>query len=382
MKLKKIIIGCNLTVLLVILVAGFYPFDFKPGNKVHRLKNNGIVMRGNGILYEPNDKTNPGLLSHMSNKNTFTIEFSVKPYQATANRLSCILCFYDDIDPELLMIAKWRSELILRRRIVQQDGSYSYHEVSVPDLLFTDQNSFISIILGREGTSIYCDGAKKAFFPKYNLDHARQFFNNSRIILGNEPRVKVPWDGEIIGLAIYNRTLNDEEVSKHYEIWKNRNHESLSKDKGLIALYPMNEGSGSTVRNIITKQNNLKIPSILFALKKSVLSKPWIGYRHFKKFYQDLIINVLGFIPVGFFVLALFVSMYQKYVMKFLIFTIVIGSITSLTIELIQVYMPARTSSITDLACNILGTILGVILFHIAYSHYRPKMKKTGLIRF
>jgi hypothetical protein len=376
-KLRTLIFAINLINLFVIFFAAFYPFEMKPSNKVYRLKNtDGVIIQRNGIIYEPDDEAVPGLLSHMSSKNTFAIEFAVKPYQATANRLSCILCFYDDIDPELLMIAKWKSELILRRRIAQPNGSYSYHEVSAPDLLFTDQNSFITILITQEGTSVYRDGMKKAYFPKYNLDHARQFFNNSHVILGNEPRVKVPWDGEVYGLAIYNCSLNDEEISKHYEIWKNRDHESLSNEKGLIALYPMNERSGTIIRNIITNRNNLVIPEILFALKKSVLTKPWIHFWLDKFFYYDILINILGFIPLGFFLLAYFVTHYQRYILKFYIITIFIGSIISFAIELIQVYMPGRTSSITDLVCNISGTILGVVIFHIIYKRYLLKTKK------
>jgi VanZ family protein len=42
---------------------------------------------------------------------------------------------------------------------------------------------------------------------------------------------------------------------------------------------------------------------------------------------------------------------------------IFIGMTVSLIIELLQSYLPTRDSSLTNLICNTIGTILGVIVF-------------------
>lgn len=44
----------------------------------------------------------------------------------------------------------------------------------------------------------------------------------------------------------------------------------------------------------------------------------------------------------------------------FVCFAMLPGVGISLTIELLQIYIPTRDPSLTDLTCNIFGTVLGV----------------------
>ncbi|OHD64750.1 MAG: hypothetical protein A2176_10495 [Spirochaetes bacterium RBG_13_51_14] len=379
----KLIIGINFIALIVIIVAGFWPFDFKPPNNIYRLnKKNGIVFKNNSIVYEPNVKIGRGILSYYSVVNELGIEFLFKPLDSSINNISTILSFYDENDPEIFMIAQWKSNLILRRRITQSKNKNTYHENNVPNVIFPGKKLFVVVILNSKSATVYIDGIKKASFSFYPITTDDNKYQNSRIMLGNNPAIKYPFHGEIYGLAIYNRTLNEKDISKHYLIWNYNDLQYLKKETGLIAFYPMNERSGSVIHNIVSNGNNMIIPDNLYALKKTFLGKPWRQFWKIKNFYYDLAINICGFIPLGFLLLTLFVSHYERYTTKYSIITILVGSSVSLFIELVQAYLPARSSDIIDLISNSFGTILGVIIFHIIYNHYRPKMKKTGLIRF
>ena len=376
MKHKALLIILNLIIALVLLTAGLWPFKFKFANNAHRLRDsNGIMLMRNNLIMEQNIPSHRGLLSHGNGGSKSTIEITLKPSPATRIWLSNILCFYDDKDPEIFMMAKWKSDLILRRRVQRPSGDYAYHEAGVPDALVTDRTVFITVVLDTPGTTVYSDGRKASFFPRYTLNPMKNDLSGARLIVGNDPRIRVPWEGEVQGLAVYRSALHPGEISRNHRNWKDHDYKSLSRHKDIIALYPMNEGSGRIISNIISGRNNLIIPEHLRAIKKLVLLKPWANNWREMKYYSDIMLNISGFIPLGFFLPALFMAYGVK--KRYLIYVIPIltGSFLSLTIELIQAWMPARNSSLTDLICNILGTILGVVIFNKIYNIYLHKTK-------
>lgn len=369
MKLKALLVTVNLIALSVILTAGLWPFEFRPANNVRRLKDDrGILLIRNNLVLEDCHTSRRGLLSRLDDRNRLTIEILLRPYAATRHWLSGILCFHDDKDPDVFMMAKWKSELILRRRVQRPSGEYAYHEVGVADALITDKTVLLTVVLDASGTTVYIDGKKASPFPRYILNPMKDDLSKARLMVGNDPRIRVPWEGEIGGLAVYGGALGPAEVSAHYGKWLSHDYQSLSRGKNIIALYPMNEPSGRILRNVVTGRNNLIIPGHLHAVKKMVLSKPWKNYWREVKHYSDVIINILGFIPLGFFLPALLPACVIKRKTLSYIMTILTGFTISLVIEMVQVYMPARSSSLTDLICNTLGTIIGVVLFHRALS--------------
>ncbi len=364
-------------VIAILLIAGLYPFQFKPLNAVSRvLNNNGIMIHDKCLIYENTHNALPGIVSFLEDASPLSIECIVKPYPTIGNKFAYILCIYDDFEPELLTVAKWKSYLLLRRRIPLQNGTYNYHEVETREVLISDKIHHVMISMDSKGASVFIDGLELKTFPGFCIRVGNEKTSGYRIILGNEPRLNTPWIGEMFGLALYNSSFNSMDAMRHYLAWTQHDYKTLSKERGIEALYPMDEVDGLFIQNIASKKGNLIIPGHIYTLKKSILSLPWMHFWENPVFYIDIILNILGFIPLGFFLLALLISYYGKTGRLYDMVTVLIGSSISFTIELIQVWMPARTSSLTDLLCNILGTILGVMLFHKVYSIYLAKMKK------
>ena len=77
-------------------------------------------------------------------------------------------------------------------------------------------------------------------------------------------------------------------------------------------------------------------------------------------YWYDIGINIIGFVPLGacFFIYfsLLKPARYPGTA------TISLGLFTSLVIEILQVFLPTRSSDMTDVITNTLGTILGVMI--------------------
>jgi glycopeptide antibiotics resistance protein len=81
---------------------------------------------------------------------------------------------------------------------------------------------------------------------------------------------------------------------------------------------------------------------------------------------KDVAINIIGFVHLGFFFPAWLRRVKNLPAPSVYGITLLIGICLSLAVELVQVYLPARDSSLMDVFSNILGTALGVFIFEYA----------------
>ncbi|MBX3679888.1 MAG: VanZ family protein [Rhodocyclaceae bacterium] len=85
------------------------------------------------------------------------------------------------------------------------------------------------------------------------------------------------------------------------------------------------------------------------------LAAPWPHY------YRgiDLILNVLGFLPLGFVMVPAMPSRLSRSTCVLL--TVVLCAMLSLSLETVQNFLPTRVPSNVDLGCNTLGALLGAL---------------------
>ena len=344
-----------LVVTAVILLAGLWPFNFRPENKVRWLQDqNGVEFFGQAII----DSTIP-LFQHSNIPiNSISVELCLQSSTDSISHIGHIFSILDDHGSEIFFVGQWRSHLLLGKGI---HGKKTYREVGIRDALKKGEKRFVTITSGTDGTNIYADGLLLKSSPRFHLFSMKEK-PSGRIILGNSPRGGEYWTGNLLSLAIYDRALTGEEVSRHSQ-------SEGPREGGLIARYLFDEHSGTSAHDSVGGYH-LVIPSRFEVLKKTILVPPWKDFRLTHSYLMDIVTNILGFIPFGFFLSAYLRMRKPHSNFRRLLLSMIIAGCISLFIELIQVYLPTRNSQLTDVITNTIGAIIGVILF----SKYHKKL--------
>ena len=186
-----------------------------------------------------------------------------------------------------------------------------------------------------------------------------------RLVIADSPTVNDSWSGQIMGLAIYERQLTASQIVRHYGDWTKNQRPTLAEDEAPVALYLFNEGKGRIVHNQLDSTTDLTIPSYYFALRPSVLVAFWREYKPTWSYWLDVGINIAGFIPFGFCIVAYLSSV--RRINRAAAITVILGFTVSLTIETLQAYLPMRSSGMTDLITNTLGTAIGVMFYRWSF---------------
>jgi hypothetical protein len=233
-------------------------------------------------------------------------------------------------------------------------------EMYVGDILTTQKPVLVTITSGEAGTAIYVDGTlvKRA---QYFAFSSRQL--TGQFVVGGAPATAYNWSGQARGLAFYDRELAVTDVSQSFVAWTNGGQQNSAKGEGVVARYLFDEGKGNVVHNQVDSATDLLIPEHFFVLHERFLERPWDEFRPGWSYWKNVAINVVGFIPLGFFFYACFSQVHRFE--NSAAFTIALGFAVSLTIELLQAFLPTRDSGMTDLVTNTLGTAIGVMVFRL-----------------
>jgi VanZ family protein len=136
---------------------------------------------------------------------------------------------------------------------------------------------------------------------------------------------------------------------------------AISEDEKAVGVYLFDErAAGSVVHNAVHGGIDLNIPK-RFSLVHQIFLEPfWKEFRATRDYFSDVLVNIAGFVPLGFVFCAHWTSV--RRMRHAALATIALGFAVSLTIEVLQSYLPTRYSDTTDVITNTLGTFLGVKL--------------------
>ncbi len=338
------------SVLVVILLAGLWPF--------HAARNDvSWASEGNGILF--------GKRGSIASADSFgarpsragsscSLEIWLEPNRVDSG--GTVLAFYlPAIRVTPFRLRQFVSGLELQRRSVDQSASNA--RIFVEGVFSHRQPIFLTVSSGEEGTAIYVDGALVKKSPSFRILPEDL---TGQLIMGNAPSTSNNWSGHLMRLAIFDRELTASEVSQHFEARTNIEYLRLTKSEGAVASYLFNEGGGNIIHNQVGSAPNLLVPGRYFVIHQQFLELPWSEFHSRWSYWLDVVVNIVGFVPLGFFFRAYLSAVCR--IKRATWATIGFGFAVSLTIEVLQGFLPTRDSSMTDLLTNTLGTALGALV--------------------
>jgi len=208
------------------------------------------------------------------------------------------------------------------------------------------------------GTNVYLDGVIAKRAPQMVLP-ARAF--SGRLVLGDSAGQADSWSGQLLGVSIYSRELSATQVLQHYEAWKGAGQPQIAVDEGNVALFPFDERSGRTIHSKGGSRSDLDIPQKYTVLGQAFMESPSSEIRRSKGFGSAILKNIVGFVPFGFCFYTYFSFVRQA--KRAALATVTLGFTVSVTIEVLQAFLPTRDSGITDIVTNTCGTWIGVLVY-------------------
>jgi hypothetical protein len=267
-------------------------------------------------------------------------------------------------------VGQWKSHLVIRSRTedpIARPRDKPYREIGLQNGLLKNQDTFITITSGNRGTVIYLNGKAIRSYSNYNMI-AGVSDRPLRFILGNSSTGESFWIGHLMGFAVYNRVLSAAQVLKSHQTWIGKTLPFVPAGEGCLGVYLFNERKGATIHNETDFNDALVIPEVFKPAQRRYLASFRQSFRWHFSYVQDIIINVIGFIPFGFFFSALLLKTARRGRVLACVAIIILGVGLSLAIEVSQAYLPTRDSSLTDVAMNAVGTVLGVFMYHVKLS--------------
>lgn len=349
-KFLRAICAC---VLLGMLVAGLWPFH-APRNAIRWLsEGRGLLFGKHGSIVS----AKPFQTRAAQGNNSCSLEIWLEPSRVDSRAGGMILAYYlPDSQIAPFALRQFQAGLVLEHE--SRGSSVTKTEIYVDDILSDLRPVLVTITSGEAGTATYADGTLVKRVPNFAIS-SRDL--KGELVVGNAPMTAYSWPGKIKGLAIYDRELSAAEVSQGFVDRTEGGQSDSVGRQGVVARYRFDEGNGNVVRNQVDSSTNLLIPERFFVLHPEFLERPWDEYRPGWRYWKNIAINVVGFIPLGFFFYAYF-SQVRKCEYPTAL-TIALGFAVSLTIEVLQAFLPTRDSGMTDLITNTFGTAVGLMVF-------------------
>jgi hypothetical protein len=343
---RKVAILLTVGIWIGIFVAGLWPFNFFPKNSVRWLPGGaGLAFDGYGQVFSAVPMLPP---SGPDGAAEATIELIFTPSKSY-NTASTVFALVNQNEVSFA-IGQSLTNLFLQGPFTKVAGK-PVAKLWIDKVCGHAEELFVTVALDTRHVDVYLDGQLARSFPV----STRANNLSGKILVGHSVRGGEPWSGSVARLAILEGTLDAAEISRRYRQWTKTRHLDRDVNHG-GAAYEFVNPAVDFVSNVGETGPDLIIPRIFRVTKPTVLEWPehlysWVAV--------DALVNIAGFVPFGVATCLCLRFWTGRSISRCVAMTILAGACVSLGIELLQVFLPTRDSSLADLATNILGTMLG-----------------------
>lgn len=333
---KGPIAGALAFYLLLLLGATLWPFNFFQTNQIFPVEG-GLAFSEPAMAFTRDPATGLETVTEF----TLLVDLSTDiPGQA-----AWIFGYGLDFGKVNLMVG-----LYMNRLIVEVQRGEQRMRASVADGLPRGERTLLVIAGTRRSLAVFVDGVLRREVRRAEADSS-EWNASYPILLGARGDGKYRWTGVLYSIRMLDYALSSEKI-----------RELRGTEPGTPVLaYDFSEGRTDSVQNtgtggagavLIPEQFRPRHRAILMDLGESGAPFP---------IWRDLVLNVLAFLPLGMMLSALFPGRVKPLVVLVVVAAAAFG--LSLTIELLQAYLPRRWSTFTDVWTNTLGGLTGVLIY-------------------
>jgi VanZ family protein len=282
------------------------------------------------------------LVDFSERSSSISFNFTLTPELPETNHFTVLLQLYDADDELPFIIGQWKTFFVVVQGTDYKNEGRALRLVA--DITnYIGQSIHMQITVGALRNSLSVNGNFLSTLesPAYSLTK-----NMTNLTIGNSPDGKRGWTGHI----------------QHLEM---QLQDGLDKSGKTIRNYTFNQNNLPKVHDSADYESHLVAPKPGRFPNPNLLKQIPVKQLFSGDLLTDLILNIIGFMPLGF-ITALLYWFYIKetYLTVGLVFTtLLLGSVVSIFIEYTQIFLPGRSSHLHDLVLNIAGQLTGLVAF-------------------
>ncbi len=348
--LALLIILCATTIACLLM----FPFDFNRNGVSWLDGRPGLYFNGRGIAHTAQrfERSSGEPLDEM------TFELWVRERPSERRGSGVVLSLYDGSSTLPVALGIHRGRVFAFDLDEPWPSNWMEQFLAAP-ILAPGEEHLIAVTVDRSQKSIFVGG--ELADRRLRQNQKKSNWLASRLVLGTSPENYEPWEGELLGLAIYGQILSDADLKQHEIQTRGGGVHTLAGDGRLLALFPFEEGAGDLAHNLVAGEPGLRIPAWFVGLPDTLFDAP--ARQHFSvgSFLRNIPANVVLFAPLGW-LLGIAVARAPADRQALLALAAIAGGgLVSFGLEAAQLWLPTRQTGLLDVLANTLGTALGTV---------------------